>query len=730
MKNIKTMAMALTLCSAVTCSSAAPVAGAGRFGYDDMKQGIFVPRTVQGVRSMNDGEHYTTMSDGKILEFSYGTGEQTAVVFDSKQQQPVLPFTDYAFSSDERRILLTTEVKPIYRRSFTAEYWIYDREEDRLIRLSAGGPQQVAQFSPDATRVAFVRGNNLYVVDLATGSERQITSDGLFNHIINGIPDWVYEEEFGFSRAFAWSPDGKNLAWMRFDESRVREYNMNRFEGDLYPENYSFKYPKAGEQNSIVEVYNYNLESGRRSRIDTGKETDQYIPRVKWTPAGGLLVYRLNRPQNHFELLLCDAAALAAGAGTDAGVVPARVIYDERDPRYVERVDDECVTFLPDGERFVVRSEKDGFTHLYLYSAETGFLNRITSGDWEVTALAGIEGDRVYYLSTETSPLKRDLYSIRLNGKDKRRLTDGSGTSSVAPTRGFRYFISYFSNVSTPNRVTLHAADGKLVRTLEDNVALRNTLSKLNVPEKEFFTFRIPEGIELNGYMIRPADFDSTRSYPLFMVQYSGPGSQRVADSWSMGWEDVLVQQGYIVACVDGRGTGFRGSEFKKCTYKQLGKYEVEDQIAAARYLGALPYIDSDRIGIFGWSYGGFMALNCILKGNDVFKMAIAVAPVTSWRFYDTIYTEIYNGDPNENPSGYDDNSPINFADRLKGKLLIAHGTADDNVHIQNTYEMVARLVQHDKPFEMYIYPDRNHSMGNYRNHLMERCIEFVHRNL
>ena len=406
------------------------------------------------------------------------------------------------------------------------------------------------------------------------------------------------------------------------------------------------------------------------------------------------------------------------------------MIYDERDPRYVERVDDECVTFLPDGERFVVRSEKDGFTHLYLYSAETGFLNRITSGDWEVTALAGIEGDRVYYLSTETSPLKRDLYSIRLNGKDKRRLTDGSGTYSVAPSRGFRYFISYFSNVSTPNRVTLHAADGKLVRTLEDNVALRNTLSKLNVPEKEFFTFRNPEGIEFNGYMIRPADFDSTRSYPLFMVQYSGPGSQRVADSWSMGWEDVLVQQGYIVACVDGRGTGFRGSEFKKCTYKQLGKYEVEDQIAAARYLGALPYIDSDRIGIFGWSYGGFMALNCILKGNDVFKMAIAVAPVTSWRFYDTIYTEIYNGDPNENPSGYDDNSPINFADRLKGKLLIAHGTADDNVHIQNTYEMVARLVQHDKPFEMYIYPDRNHSMGNYRNHLMERCIEFVHRNL
>ena len=504
---------------------------------------------------------------------------------------------------------------------------------------------------------------------------------------------------------------------------------MNRFNGKLYPENYTFKYPKAGEQNSIVEVYNYNFKTGHRSRIDVGPEIDQYISRIKWTPKNGLLAYRLNRPQNHFELLLADAAALSAERAASEQV-PTRVIYDEQDPRYVERVDDQCVTFLPDGDRFVVRSEKEGFTQLYLYSIAKGFLNRITSGEWEVTELVGIEGDKVYYISTESSPLKRDLFSIKLNGKDKKRLTGGDGTYSIAPSRGFRYFISYFSNVNTPNRVTLHKADGKLVRVLEENTALKERLAELKVPVKEFFTFRTPEGTELNGYMIRPNDFDSTRTYPLFMVQYSGPGSQRVADSWSMAWEDVLVQQGYIVACVDGRGTGCRGSEFKKCTYKQLGKYEVEDQIHAARYLGSLPYIDANRIGIFGWSYGGFMALNCILKGNDVFKMAIAVAPVTSWRFYDTIYTEIYNGDPNENPSGYDDNSPIHFADRLEGKLLIAHGTADDNVHIQNTYEMVARLVEHDKPFEMYIYPDRNHSMGNYRNRLMERCIEFVHRNL
>ena len=721
--------MAGILSSVAIGPTVAAESGQGTFGYEEMKQGLFTPRTVQGVRSLNDGEHYTTMSDGRILAFSYQTGEQTDVVFDSKGQQPELKFSDYTFSSDERRILLTTEVHPIYRRSFTAEYWIYDRDTKTLIPLSKNGPQQVAQFSPDATRVAFVRDNNLFVVDLASGEESQLTTDGQFNHIINGIPDWVYEEEFGFSRAFEWSPNGQNIAWMRFDESRVKEYNMNRFNGKLYPENYTFKYPKAGEQNSIVEVYNYNFETGRRSRIEVGPETDQYISRIKWTPKNGLLAYRLNRPQNHFELLLADAAALSAERAASEQV-PTRVIYDEQDPRYVERVDDQCVTFLPDGDRFVVRSEKEGFTQLYLYSIAKGFLNRITSGEWEVTELVGIEGDKVYYISTESSPLKRDLFSIKLNGKDKKRLTGGDGTYSIAPSRGFRYFISYFSNVNTPNRVTLHKADGKLVRVLEENTALKERLAELKVPVKEFFTFRTPEGTELNGYMIRPNDFDSTRTYPLFMVQYSGPGSQRVADSWSMAWEDVLVQQGYIVACVDGRGTGCRGSEFKKCTYKQLGKYEVEDQIHAARYLGSLPYIDANRIGIFGWSYGGFMALNCILKGNDVFKMAIAVAPVTSWRFYDTIYTEIYNGDPNENPSGYDDNSPIHFADRLKGRLLIAHGTADDNVHIQNTYEMVARLVEHDKPFEMYIYPDRNHSMGNYRNHLMERCIEFVHRNL
>ena len=712
MRNLLTVFFALCTLNTITVS-ARPA-----FDYSALRDGTFEQKTVSGVRSLSDGERYTTMSDGRVLCFSYRTGEPAGVLFDASAAEPRIEFTDYVLSADERRLLLTTDVEPIYRHSFTAEYWIYDRQDGSLRRLSQGGPQQQAQFSPDGSRVAFVRGGNLFVADPTAGSERQLTFDGRFNHIINGLPDWVYEEEFSFARAFAWSPDGRKIAYLRFDESRVKQYNMNRFAGGLYPENYTFKYPKAGEQNSVVELYCCDAADGSMVRMDTGEQTDQYIPRLFWTPTGQLGFYRLNRLQNHFEVLLCDSSGAS------------RVVYDERNDRYVERVDGRTVTFLPDGDRFVVRSERDGFMHLYLYSVSEGLLGRITSGEWEVTELLGIEGDRVYYLSTETSPLRRDLYTVRLDGRGKRRLTGGDGTYRIAPSRGFRYFISYFSNVRTPNRVTLHRSDGRLVRTLEDNAALRAKLDELQVPVKEFFRFATSEGVELNGYMVRPNGFVSSRRYPVLMTQYSGPGSQQAADRWTIGWEDVLVQQGYIVACVDGRGTGFRGDEFKKCTYGELGKYETVDQIEAARYLASLPYVDPDRIGIYGWSYGGFMALNCILKGNDVFRAAIAVAPVTSWRFYDTIYTEIYNGLPQDNPSGYDDNSPIHFADRLKGKLLIAHGTGDDNVHIQNTYEMITKLVEYDKPFELYVYPDRNHGMGPSRHHLMERCIEFVQRNL
>ena len=702
--------------------SVVSLAAQKKFTYDDLAGGLFYARSVYGVRSMNDGEHYTTSRDGMILKNSYATGEVTDTLVDVRKLSPEIAFSNYEFSSDEKKILFTTNVKPIYRHSFTADYWIYDLETNKLTPLSERGAQQVAQLSPDGRKAAFVRDNNLFWVDLAAGTETQITSDGRFNYVLNGIPDWVYEEEYSFSRAYEWSPASDKIAFYRTDEERVREYNMNRFDHQLYPEVYKFKYPKAGEENSVVTIHVYSLEDGKTVRMDTGEETDQYIPRIKWTVSSDrLAIFRLNRHQNNFDVLLADSAT-----------GESRIVYNEKNDRYVERIDYETVTFLPDGKRYIVKSEKDGYMHLYLYSFEKGELNRITSGEWDVTSMLGLnaEGDRVYFLSCETSPLKRNLYSVKLNGKDKKRLTEGEGTYSIAPSKGFKYFISYFSSATTPNIVTLHKSDGSVVRVLEDNAALRKRLDEYKVPVKEFFTFTTSEGVELNGYMIKPNGFDPSKRYPVFMTQYSGPGSQSVADSWGIGWESVLVQEGYIVACVDGRGTGFRGEEFKKCTYKDLGNLEVKDQIEAARYLGSLDYVDPARIGIYGWSYGGFMALGCILKGNDVFKMAISVAPVTSWRYYDTIYTELYNGLPQENPEGYDNNSPIHFADRLKGKLLIAHGTGDDNVHIQNTYEMVSALTRCNKPFDLMIYPDQNHGMGSGRNHLMRKCIEYVKANL
>ncbi len=710
------------ICVALATISIVSLSAQKKFTYDDLSRGLFYARSVYGVRSMNDGEHYTTSQGGMILKNSYATGEVTDTLVNVEKLSPKINFSNYEFSSDEKKILFTTHVKPIYRHSFTADYWIYDLETNRLTPLSERGAQQVAQLSPDGRKAAFVRDNNLFWVDLTTGKETQITTDGRFNYVLNGIPDWVYEEEYSFSRAYEWSPSSDKIAFYRTDEERVKEYNMNRFDHQLYPEVYKFKYPKAGEENSIVTIHVYSLEDGKTVLMDTGEETDQYIPRIKWTASSAeLAIFRLNRHQNNFDLLLADS---------ETGV--SRIVYNEKNERYVERIDYETVTFLPDGERYIVKSEKDGYMHLYLYSFEKGELNRITSGPWDVTSILGLNaaGDRVYFMSCETSPLKRNLYSVKLNGKDKKRLTEGEGTYSIAPSKGFKYFISYFSSATTPNIVTLHKSDGSVVRVLEDNAELRARIAEYQVPVKEFFTFTTSEGIELNGYMIKPNGFDSTRRYPVFMTQYSGPGSQSVSDSWGIGWESALVQEGYIVACVDGRGTGFRGEDFKKCTYKNLGDLEVKDQIEAARYLGSLSYVDASRIGIYGWSYGGFMALGCILKGNDVFKMAISVAPVTSWRYYDTIYTELYNGLPQENPEGYDNNSPIHFADRLKGKLLIAHGTGDDNVHIQNTYEMVSALTRNNKSFDLMIYPDQNHGMGSGRNHLMHKCIEYVKANL
>ncbi len=698
---------------------ALPAGGQYMFDYSDIRGGRFRARTVSGVRSMNDGEHYTVTAEGRIDKYSYKTGALVATIFDVKDHPETGGrFAGYEFSADESKLLITTDTRSIYRRSYTADHWVYDIAARKVRRLTEAGREQVAAFSPDGTKVGFVRGNNVYYVDLADYSVHAVTADGRANEVINGHADWVYEEEYGFTRAFEFSPDGRSIAYLRFDEREVPEYSMQMWGRELYPSLYTYKYPKAGERNSIVELHVYDIAGGCATKVDTGTGTDQYIPRIGWTPEGRLFFYRANRLQNHFEVLVADASGASS------------VLYSEQDRRYVERPNAETVTFLPRG-RFMVKSERSGYMHLYVHNEKGVVTDTVTRGNWEVTGLVDVVGDRVYYMSTEGSPLRNNLWSVRLSGKGKTRLTEDNGTFRINPSRSMKYFISYFSNVSTPNLVRLHNSGGKVLRVLEDNAALRETLTARRVPKKEFYTVKTQYGNTLNAWFLKPLDFDPAKKYPVLMYQYSGPGSQEVTDSFSMDWYDVLVQEGYIVVCVDGRGTGGRGAEFRKCTYGSLGELETLDQIEAARWLASQSWVDADRIGIYGWSYGGFMALNCILKGDGLFKMAIAVAPVTSWRFYDTIYTEIYNGLPQDNPRGYDENSPINFAKNLEGRLLLVHGTADDNVHVQNTYRMAAALTAANKQFDMRIYTDDNHSMvpGGMFN-VREMMVEYTLENL
>ncbi len=691
------------------------------FSYEQIKNGTFAQKYVPAQRSMANGLSYTALEKGNVVRYSYSTGKLEGIMFDCGAAKLQIKPSGYQLSPDEKTILLETNATPIYRHSYTADYYLYTIATGELKPLLTEGNQKIARFSPDGKKVAFVRENNIFVIDVQSGELTQLTNDGKFNEIINGHTDWVYEEEFGFTDGFQWSPDSKKIAYYRFDESHVSIYPMNRFDDKLYPTVYSFKYPKAGEPNSYVDIYVHDLASGDRTKIDIGEEKDQYIPWIQWTSKGELTLFRANRLQNDIDLLVADEKGAT------------RVVYEESDPKYIERISSETATFLEDGDRYIVMSERDGWRHMYLYSISKGLLNQITKGEWEVTQICGIDSKRgiIYYMSTETSPLERNLYSIKLNGKGKKRITTEAGTYSINFSRGLKYYTSRFSNLTTPTITSIHTADGKLVRMIEDNAKLKQTLEEYGVPQREFFTFKNSMDITLNGFMIKPNNFDPNKKYPVFMTQYSGPGSQQVANRWQMSWEDALVQEGYIVVCVDGRGTGYRGAEFRKCTYGNLGYFEVIDQTDAAKYLATLPYVDASRIGIYGWSFGGFMSLNCILKASDVFKMAISIAPVTNWRYYDSIYTEIYNGLPQNNPDGYDQNSPINFADKLKGKLLIVHGSADDNVHLQNAMEMIRELIRAGKQFDMMIYPDKNHSiLGGARHHLMKRCINYVKDNL
>lgn len=693
---------------------------------------IFQAQTVTGLRPMNDGEHYTTLENSnKIVKYSYKTGRQVDVILDLSKirDAAISSFSDYEFSDDETKIILTTNVKPIYRHSFMAEFYVWNSVTEELAPLSNYGPQQAPVLSPDGERCAFVRDNNIFIKNLKFGSESQVTYDGRKNQVINGVPDWVYEEEFGFNRAMWWSPDSKFLAFIRFDETEVPEFSMPMYAGlqpelkenMLYPGEYTFKYPKAGEKNSVVAVKTYEIRSKVTITADTGDKTNIYIPRLKWTPdANNLVIMRLNRHQNTLDVLYANPYT-----------GDSRIVFTEKNQRYIDENFYDAFTFLKDG-RFVITSERDGYAHLYLYDRNGFEIKQITRGKFDVTKFYGYDEIRkiYYYQAAAESPLRREVYYVSDDEKKKGKLSALQGTNDAAFSRNFNYYTLYYSSSSTPDLISVFDYRGTQLRVLQDNTVLKNTIKALKVPQKEFFTFRTVYGDELNGFMIKPAGFDPSKKYPVLMTQYSGPNSQSVADSWGRGpgWNEYLAREGFLVVCVDPRGTAARGEDFRKCTYMQLGKYESDDQVEAARYLGTLPFVDKNNIAIFGWSYGGFMSLLTMEKGGSLFKAGIAVAPVTSWRFYDSVYTERYMRTPEENPEGYDENSPLNHAGEIEGRLLIIHGSADDNVHAQNTFEMTERLVQAGIQFDMAIYTNRNHGIrgGNTTLHLYTKMTDFL----
>lgn len=697
---------------------------------EDIWTGAFRTEGMDALHSMKNGQQYSVLNFDRtsgttsIDVYDYKTLKKVKTLVNSNQLEAIPNFSDYTFSEDESNILLATDVTRIFRRSSLGTYYVYNTKTKDL-SLVAEEQIQEPTFSPDGTKIAYGYKNNLFVKDLSSETTTQITFDGEKNKIINGITDWVYEEEFGFVRAFEWNAASDKIAFIRFDETQVPEFSMDVYGSALYPTQDVFKYPKAGEANALVSLHLYELKTDTVTEVKVNKDyTDFYIPRIKWTNDPDVLsAHYLNRHQNELDLWFIDAKNQTA-----------TLVLEERDVAYVDVTDN--LTFLKDNS-FIWTSEKDGYNHIYHYSKEGDLINQVTKGNWEVTSYYGYDekSHRIFYQSTENGSINRDIYSIKLNGRDKERLTKSEGTNRASFSADFSYFINTFSNASTPPEYTLNdAKTGDLIKSIKDNDKLSETLLDYKTSKKEFSTIHV-NGNDLNMWMIKPADFDASKEYPLFMYQYSGPGSQSVSNTWNSVndyWYQYLAQKGYIVACVDGRGTGYKGADFKKVTQKELGKYEVEDQIEAARQLGKLPYIDASRIGIWGWSYGGFMSSNALFKGNDVFKMAIAVAPVTSWRFYDSVYTERYMTTPQENPSGYDDNSPINHVDKLKGDFLLIHGTADDNVHVQNTMRMVEALVQANKQFEWMIYPDKNHGIygGNTRLHLYTKMSDFIDRTL
>lgn len=723
---MKIRIIALTICLILSLVDTLG-GGTGReITFDDVyRKRIFKEADVRGLRSMNNGRYFTLQNGNTILKYSYRTGEFVDVVF--RLEQLELPgetnLAGYEFSRDDQKLLLILNRERIYRHSFRADHYVVDLEKGQTTCLSGNGKQQIASFSPDGRRVAFVRDNNLFVYDLEGNGERQLTFDGKQNRIINGAPDWVYEEEFAFSKGYAWSPDSRMIAYCRSDESRVREYKLTEY-GELYPDWYTYKYPMAGEENSRVSIRVFNLESGKDIQMDTGEESDQYIPRIKWTGRPGeLCILRLNRLQDTLDLLLADG-----------NTGESRLLLQETNEKYIQEVGDETVVFLEGREQFLFQSERTGYQHFYLYDMDGALVGAVTSGEWDIIDYLGYDMQRetLYYTSHEGSSLQSNVWAISPDGKGKREISGKPGWNTAVFSKSFDYYIHTHSSAGSPKTISIHDWDGRLLMVLEDNAELKGASVEYGLPEKELFTITNSDGIELNAYMYKPKGFSKKGKYPLLMYVYGGPESQDVRDAWGTNeWHYLLLEKGYVIVCVDNRGTDGRGEAFRKATYLQLGRLELQDQVDAAKYLGNLPWIDKERIGIWGGSYGGYMSALCMTLGAGIFKLGIVLYPVTNWRYYDTIYTERYLRKPRDNPEGYDLYSPVHYADSLKGKMLLVHGMYDDNVHLQNSVDFADALIRADRPFEMIFYPGQVHGirMGA-AIHLREKMTRFLVENL
>lgn len=683
----------------------------------------FYPTNIDGFNFMKGDQVYTKAEAGKIEAFDIKNDKKLDLIFDAAEHKAIV-FSEYVFSQDEQLILLTNEATPVYRHSSEGRFSIYNRKTKALQPLSTNeGKQRDAWFSPTSDKIAFSRKNNLFYIDFKTGKEHVITTDGLENKVINGTPDWVYEEEFSFHRAFEWSADGRYLAYIRFDEADVPSFTMEQYANKLYPGSTTFKYPKAGEKNSKVTLWVYDTQTAKTEQVKL-KEGDLYIPRLFWVERGNqLMVFQLNRHQNQLDLLSYSPQSKQL-----------TTVLTETSKYYVD-IEHKFWKFLSKSDEFLWTSEQDGFMHLYLYNLKGQKVRQITQGRFDIEKVHGYDeaSNLIYYEAAEQKPYETGVYVVDIQGKNKRALADKSGDNSGDFSPGLKYYVHKFSDKTTPPNYKICDTQKANCRTLQANEALQKTIGNIQFSAPEFIT--IPtDSATLNAWMIKPLNFDPNKKYPVLMYCYGGPGSQTVKNSFDPFngmWYQMLAQKGYIVVSVDGRGTGNRGEYFKKCTYMQLGKYETIDQIAAAQWLAKQPYVEASRLGIWGWSFGGYLSTLSLLKGNDVFKMAMAVAPVTNWKWYDTVYTERFLRTPDENKQGYEDNSPVNFANRLKGKYLIVHGMADDNVHYQNAVEMVNALIRANKPFDMQFYPNANHSIGGHRRiHLFNKLTEFVLQNL